>query len=41
MLNLIVADPAAVLRKAKAPLRPGGRIWIKTPILRRAGCAYL
>jgi 2-polyprenyl-3-methyl-5-hydroxy-6-metoxy-1,4-benzoquinol methylase len=33
MLNLIehVTDPAAVLRKAKELLRPGGRIWIKTP----------
>ena len=33
MLNLIehVADPMAVLRKAKELLRPGGRIWIKTP----------
>ena len=33
MLNLIehVADPVAVLRKAKELLRPGGRIWIKTP----------
>jgi 2-polyprenyl-3-methyl-5-hydroxy-6-metoxy-1,4-benzoquinol methylase len=33
MLNLIehVTDPVAVLRKAKELLRPGGRIWIKTP----------
>jgi 2-polyprenyl-3-methyl-5-hydroxy-6-metoxy-1,4-benzoquinol methylase len=33
MLNLIehVTDPLAVLRKAKELLRPGGRIWIKTP----------
>ena len=33
MLNLIehVTDPMAVLRKAKQLLRPGGRIWIKTP----------
>ncbi|MEH2508998.1 2-polyprenyl-3-methyl-5-hydroxy-6-metoxy-1,4-benzoquinol methylase [Nitrobacteraceae bacterium AZCC 1564] len=33
MLNLIehVPDPVAVLRKAKELLRPGGRIWIKTP----------
>ena len=33
MLNLIehVTDPVAVLRKAKKLLRPGGRIWIKTP----------
>ena len=33
MLNLIehVTDPAAVLHKAKELLRPGGRIWIKTP----------
>jgi SAM-dependent methyltransferase len=33
MLNLIehVADPIAVLRKARELLRPGGRIWIKTP----------
>jgi 2-polyprenyl-3-methyl-5-hydroxy-6-metoxy-1,4-benzoquinol methylase len=33
MLNLIehVTDPLAVLRKARQLLRPGGRIWIKTP----------
>lgn len=33
MLNLVehVIDPMAVLRKAKQLLRPGGRIWIKTP----------
>jgi 2-polyprenyl-3-methyl-5-hydroxy-6-metoxy-1,4-benzoquinol methylase len=33
MLNLIehVTNPIAVLRKAKELLRPGGRIWIKTP----------
>jgi 2-polyprenyl-3-methyl-5-hydroxy-6-metoxy-1,4-benzoquinol methylase len=33
MLNLIehVTDPMAVLRKARQLLRPGGRIWIKTP----------
>ena len=33
MLNLIehVTDPMAVLRKGKQLLRPGGRIWIKTP----------
>lgn len=33
MLNLIehVPDPVAALRKARELLRPGGRIWIKTP----------
>lgn len=33
MLNLIehVVDPAAVLVKAASLLRPGGRIWLKTP----------
>jgi 2-polyprenyl-3-methyl-5-hydroxy-6-metoxy-1,4-benzoquinol methylase len=33
MLNLLehVPDPTAVLEKAKALLRPGGLIWIKTP----------
>ncbi|MGA2058701.1 MAG: class I SAM-dependent methyltransferase [Bradyrhizobium sp.] len=33
MLNLIehVPDPTAILEKAKALLRPGGLIWIKTP----------
>jgi 2-polyprenyl-3-methyl-5-hydroxy-6-metoxy-1,4-benzoquinol methylase len=33
MLNLIehVTDPMAVLRKARRLLRPGGRVWIKTP----------
>ncbi len=33
MLNIIehVTDPMAVLHKAKKLLRPGGRLWIKTP----------
>ena len=33
MLNLIehVTDPIGVLRKAKSLLKPGGRVWIKTP----------